>query len=80
MPINVLEYNPWGAVGSTCFFWKVPDKLTVNEVMHDTMKLIKVLTSRLPEYHKKNKDFIFRYSIFRSGSIPYTFCDRYMHT
>lgn len=72
MSINVLKYNPGGTVGSTCFIWKVPDKLTVNEVMHDTMRIIKDLTPRLPEYHTRRmkKDFISRYSNLRSVSIP----------
>ncbi|CAC5408779.1 unnamed protein product [Mytilus coruscus] len=69
VPIDILRYDPGGAVGGTIVVWRTPNERGQEEVMNASLKVFQKVKPLLPEYHTRQmrRSFVRSYCNLPTG-------------
>lgn len=69
---HFLRYDPGGGLGIICYFWKVPEDISSEEIFLRDNKLLNILRPKLPEFHTRQmrREFYSMYENIAGIKIP----------
>lgn len=69
---HLLKYDPGGGLGIICYFWKVSEDLTTEEIFMRDNKVLSILRPKLPEFHTRQmrREFNTMYENIAGIKIP----------
>ncbi|XP_062580017.1 uncharacterized protein LOC134242028 [Saccostrea cucullata] len=72
VPVDILTYNPGGAVGSTIVLWRTNEERATDEVMQCSVQVYEKIRVLLPEFHTRQmrKMFVSKFCNLPAVSVP----------
>lgn len=68
----MLTYSPGGSLGKVVYVWRIPEDLSVPDIVKKALAIYERLKPSLPEFHTRQmrKDFINKYCHLSASNIP----------